>query len=116
VQSALATRFPKIVPGSNAPSEAWSGFAAYEKHCFGCHTMNRQGDARMGPDMNLPMNPTEYFTESALKKLVRDPKSVRVWNGGVMPGFDASRLGEAELDSIIAYLKHMVGRKPDAQQ
>lgn len=116
VQSALAVRFPKIVPDSSAQPEVWSGFAAYEKHCFGCHTINRQGDAKMGPDLNVPMNPIEYFTENALKKLVRDPKSVRAWNAGVMPGFDSSRLGEAELDSIIAYLTHMVGKKPEAQQ
>ena len=65
----------------------------------------------MGPDMNLPMNPTEYFTESALRKLVRDPKSVRAWNAGVMPGFDAGRLIDTELDNIIAYLKHMASKK-----
>ena len=65
----------------------------------------------MGPDLNVPMNPTEYFTESALKKLVRDPKSVRDWSAGVMPGFDSARLSEAELDQIIAYLKHMAGKK-----
>lgn len=111
VQSALAARFPKIVPDSQASARVWAGFAAYEKHCFGCHTMNRQGDAKMGPDLNVPMNATEYFAESALRKLVRDPKSVREWNAGVMPGFDPGRLGEEELDAIIAYLKHMAGRK-----
>lgn len=111
VQSSLATRFPKIVPEASAQANVWSGFAAYEKHCFGCHTMNRQGEAKMGPDLNVPMNPTEYFTASALKKLVRDPKSVREWNAGVMPGFDASRLIDTELDTIIAYLKHMASKK-----
>ena len=58
------------------------------------------------------MNPTEYFTESALKRLVRDPKSVRDWSGSVMPGFDAGRLSETEPDQVIEYLKHMVGKKP----
>ena len=65
----------------------------------------------MGPDLNVPMNPTEYFTESALKRLVRDPKSVRDWSAGVMPGFDAGHLSETELDHVIAYLKHMASKK-----
>ena len=46
-----------------------------------------------------------------LKKLVRDPKSVRDWSAGVMPAFDTARLNDAELDQIIAYLKHMAGKK-----
>ena len=29
----------------------------------------------------------------------------------MMPAFDTARLSEAELDQIIAYLKHMAGKK-----
>lgn len=111
LQQTLAAGFPLIVPGESANKDVWAGFHAYGKQCLPCHTMNRQGEATMGPDLNVPMNPTEYFTESALKKLVRDPKSVRDWSAGVMPGFDSARLSEAELDQIIAYLKHMAGKK-----
>ena len=111
LQRTLAARFPLIVPGDDAHKDVWAGFDAYGKQCLSCHTMNRQGDATMGPDLNVPMNPTEYFTESALRKLVRDPKSVRDWRAGMMPGFDITRLSEVELDRIIAYLKHMAGKK-----
>jgi cytochrome c1 len=61
------------------------------------------------------MNATEYFTESALRKLVRNPKSVRDRGASAMPGFDGSRLSETELDDIIAYLKHMAGKKVTAR-
>jgi mono/diheme cytochrome c family protein len=115
LQASLANRFPLIVPDKSAHKDVWAGFEAYGKQCLPCHTINRQGEAMMGPDLNLPMNPTEYFTESALKKLVRDPKSVRDWSASAMPGFDAGRLSEAALDSIIAYLKHMTGKKVTSQ-
>jgi mono/diheme cytochrome c family protein len=111
LQQSLAGRFPLIIPDESASSDTWAGFQAYGKQCLPCHTINRQGEAAMGPDLNVPMNPTEYFTESALKRLVRDPKSVRDWSGSVMPGFDAGRLSETELDHVIAYLKHMAGKK-----
>jgi mono/diheme cytochrome c family protein len=111
LQQTLGARFPLIVPDEGANKDAWAGFQAYGKQCLPCHTMNRQGEATMGPDLNVPMNPTEYFTEGALRRLVRDPKSVRTWSAGVMPGFDAGRLSEAELDQIVAYLKHMAGKK-----
>ena len=77
LQQTLAARFPLIVPGESANNDVWASFHAYGKQCLPCHTMNRQGVATMGPDLNVPMNPAEYFTESALRKLVRDPKSVR---------------------------------------
>ncbi len=112
LQQSLAGRFPLIVPDESASKDTWSGFHAYGKQCLPCHTINRQGEASMGPDLNVPMNPTEYFTESGLKRFVRDPKSVRDWSGSVMPGFDAGRLSETELDHVIAYLKHMAGKKP----
>lgn len=111
LQQSLAGRFPLIIPDESANGDTWAGFRAYGKQCLPCHTINRQGEAAMGPDLNVPMNPTEYFTESAFKQLVRDPKSVRDWSAGVMPGFDAGRLSETELDHVIAYLKHMASKK-----
>jgi mono/diheme cytochrome c family protein len=34
--------------------------------CLVCHKLNGAGSADVGPDLNLPENPTEYFQASAL--------------------------------------------------
>ena len=68
--------------------------------------MNGQGAARIGPDLNLPMNPTEYFKDNILQKYIRDPKSVRTWEASKMPGFDQA-FSDQDISDIIEYLKLM---------
>lgn len=113
VQESVAHRFPAIAPDKSVRrgNEIWSGFEVYSKQCLACHTMNKQGEASMGPDLNIPLNPLEYLTEPAFRKLVRDPKSVRDWPASVMPGFDGKRVSDGELDNLIVYLRHMNSRK-----
>ena len=65
----------------------------------------------MGGDLNLPMNATVYMTEKGLHALIRDPKSVRSWPGMKMQGLPPDLLSDREIDLIIAYLKHMAGRR-----
>jgi cytochrome c1 len=69
------------------------------------------GSASAGPDLNLPMNPMEYFTDAGLRALIRDPRSVRVWPEQRMPGFTVENLSDEELGLILAYLSHMADRK-----
>ena len=57
------------------------------------------------------MNATEYMTDKGLHALIRDPKSVRSWPGMKMQGWSPDFLSDREIDHIIAYLKHMAGRK-----
>ena len=52
------------------------------------------------------MNPVQYFQVAALKKLIRDPASVRHWPDMKMPGFDQSRLSDSDLDAIVAWLAY----------
>lgn len=66
----------------------------------------------MGPDLNVPYNPIEYFQPVYLRKLIRDPQSLRRWPQAKMPGFAESVLSEQELDALLAYLGHMAARKP----
>ena len=66
----------------------------------------------MGPDLNMPHNPTEYFQPGYLRKLIRDPQSLRQWPQAKMPGFTESVLSEQELDALLAYLGHMAKRRP----
>ncbi|MGB3125347.1 MAG: cytochrome c [Pseudomonas sp.] len=109
----VAERFPALLPdpklAANDPVN--QGFALFQKNCLACHRLNGAGDAQVGPDLNVPYNPTEYFSGDFLKRYIRDPQSLRHWPQAKMPAFAASVLPEGELDLLVGYLKHMTGRK-----
>lgn len=111
--TSVASRYPRILVSESlaAADPARLGQAAFVDNCFVCHKMNGDGEASTGPDLNLPMNPTEYFQPAALRKFIRDPKSVRDWEGQQMPGFGPGILGDRDLSALIAYLGHMAGRR-----
>ena len=108
------TRFPAMLPDPGLPAEAPArkGFAVFKKDCITCHTLNGQGDARLGPDLNIPHGPTEYLGAAYLKKLVRNPQDLRHWPEAKMPAFDQRTLSNADLDDLVAYLSHMASRRP----
>jgi mono/diheme cytochrome c family protein len=110
---AVETRFPALLPDAKLPptAPAWRGFAVFRTHCLACHTLNGAGDARLGPDLNLPHNPTEYFRADFLRAYIRDPQSMRRWPQAKMPPSTLASLSDAELDDLLAYLRHMAGRK-----
>jgi mono/diheme cytochrome c family protein len=99
--------FPDIFPATDAAPNVQKGFKSFQKNCFACHKMNGNGTASIGPDLNLPMNPTEYFEAEGLTALIRNPASVRTWPGMVMRGFSAAVIPDAELADLIAYLGYM---------
>ncbi len=103
--------FPTIYPAADAAPDVQNGFKSFQKNCFACHKMNGSGAGSIGPDLNLPMNPTEYFEAKALASLIRDPASVRTWPGIAMRGFSEAAIPDAELSDLIAYLRHMSTRK-----
>ena len=109
----VAERFPALLPdpklAANDPIN--QGFVLFQKNCLVCHRLNGAGDAQVGPDLNIPYNPTEYFGGDFLKRYIRDPQSVRHWPQAKMPAFAASVLPDGELDLLVGYLKHMAGRK-----
>lgn len=105
--SALETRYPQILPKTAANTAERRGMQAFVTHCATCHTIDGGGDATVGPDLNRPFNPTEYFNEPFLRKLIRDPASVRNWGQRNMPGFAPAVLSEAQLDDLLAYLRQM---------
>jgi mono/diheme cytochrome c family protein len=109
----LAVRFPAIVPAATLAADAPvnRGFATFTKHCIVCHTLNLGGDAAMGPDLNVPFNPTEYLRADALRRLLRDPQSLRRWPSTRMPAFDAATLSDRELNDVLDYLRYMANRK-----
>jgi mono/diheme cytochrome c family protein len=109
----LVKRYPMLAPalGLSAQDPIRHGFAAYEKHCSACHTLNLGGDAAIGPDLNVPYNPTEYLRVDALRRLIRDPQSLRRWQAAKMPKFPVANLSDRELTDLLAYLRHMADRK-----
>jgi mono/diheme cytochrome c family protein len=113
VKGALAEVYPKIFPDPKLAktSPEWRGFATFQKTCFACHTLNGQGAAEVGPDLNVPQSPTEYFTKGALRTLIRDPQALRRFPKAKMPSFKADALSDKELGDLIAYLTHMAKRR-----
>jgi mono/diheme cytochrome c family protein len=111
--ASLLKRFPMIAPAARlkASHPIRAGFAAFQKHCIVCHTLNGGGDATLGPDLNVPYNPTEYMRPDALRRLIRDPQALHRWSAARMPAFDSRTLPDRELAELLAYLRHMADRK-----
>ena len=109
----IAKRFPALLPDPALAADhpVRAGYELFTKNCFACHTLNGQGNGRLGPDLNLPHSPTEYMHEDYLRKLVRDPQSLRQWKGSRMSSFSKVQISDAELDSILAYLKHKAAQR-----
>lgn len=110
----VAARFPAIVPAALLPAggEVQRGFAVFQRTCFACHTLNGEGDARLGPDLNIPYNPTEYLRADLLRAYIRNPQSLRRWPQAKMQGFPTQQsLSDADLDALLAYLKYMAQHK-----
>lgn len=107
-------RFPMMLPDLKLPKhhDAWKGFEVFKTHCIACHKINGGGEGLLGPDLNQPHNPTQYFAEPYLKLLIRNPAQVRHWPDAKMPGFSEQTLSNESLDALIAYLKAMA--KPSA--
>jgi mono/diheme cytochrome c family protein len=102
-----ASVFPKIYPAADAPPAVQNGLRSFQKNCFACHAMNGNGAGTIGPDLNLPMNPTDYFEPAALRALIRNPATVRTWPRREMRGYSAAEISDAELADLLAYLQYM---------
>ncbi|HZI84210.1 MAG TPA: cytochrome c [Casimicrobiaceae bacterium] len=111
--AAPARRFPMTAPAASVPPNhpIRAGFAAFQKHCASCHTINGGGESTTGPDLNVPYNPTEYLRPEALRRVIRDPQALHRWPDGRMPAFDSKTLPDRELAELIAYLRHMADHK-----
>jgi mono/diheme cytochrome c family protein len=112
-QPSLATRWPVLAVNSALPTTdpVRAGQALFVVQCLPCHKLNGAGASDVGPDLNLPQNPTEYLTPQGLHDLIRNPKAVRTWPALAMPPFPPDYLNDREIGLVVAYLKHMAGRK-----
>ncbi len=106
------TVFPHTTPaGEPDGSTARRGYVIFTDLCIRCHAINREG-GRVGPELNVPMNITEYRPEEQIRAYIRNPMTFRY---GAMPPHP--NLSEADLDGLLGYLRAMALRKhdPDAR-
>ena len=111
VKGRLQDLYPGIFPRHLENGAIARGLKLFEQTCFACHTMNRQGPSQVGPDLNLPLNPTEYLQESILPRYIRSPKSIRTWEGSKMPGFGPEVFSDEDIANLLAYLREMAFEK-----
>jgi mono/diheme cytochrome c family protein len=105
-------RWPELQVDAALPAThpARAGLALFVTQCLPCHTINGAGASTLGPDLNQPMNPTEYLTQDGLRAVIRNPRSVRSWPGLQMPAFSRDQMTDHEIDIVIAYLAHIAAR------
>ena len=108
--------FRAIAPDASigAASPIGAGFQVFLRNCSPCHTLNGVGESGIGPDLNVPMNPTEYFKPGLFEKYVRNPDAVQNWKDRRMPSFPPDVMSDAELAGLRAYLEYMALRKSPA--
>lgn len=116
VKGSLESTFPAIVPDSRLKETdpVRRGYRLFTTNCFSCHRMNGQGESEIGPDLNLPFGPTEYFQDKYLRLLIRNPQNLRHWPEGRMTAFSPEDLSDAQIDDLLKYLRHMSRRKPQS--
>jgi mono/diheme cytochrome c family protein len=111
IKASLAEQFPKTLIETQSV-HVKNGYSVFMKNCFACHTMNGEGNSRLGPDLNLPHNPTEYLRPEFLRKLIRNNQDVHRWPDAKMSHFDEKALSDSDLADLIKYLEAMAAHRP----
>ncbi len=92
--------------GAAAGGPVARGFDLFKTFCLACHSMNLQG-GRLGPELNIPRNITEYWATGTLREFIGDPSAFRAKSK--MPSFP--QLGKGDMDAVMAYLDYMKEHK-----
>lgn len=103
-----AARWPQLAVAPDVPAgdPVRRGLDRFVAVCLACHKFREAGEGSQGPDLGQPMNPVDYFRPDALRRLLRDPDSVRSWPDRKMPAFTPDMLPDADLDAILAWLTY----------
>jgi mono/diheme cytochrome c family protein len=84
---------------------ASDGEKLFKRYCIACHSVNLIGGS-VGPELNVPRNVLEYWSESNVRLLIRNASSFRAQSK--MPAFD---IPNSEVDALVTYLNAMKKRK-----
>jgi len=104
-----AARFEATLPPAEGDPRVLQGFERFRTACLPCHAINGRGGV-VGPELNYPVNVTEYFAGPVLRKWIEDPAQVR--HGAKMPRpLPPGEESERAIDEIVAYLGAMARRK-----
>ena len=103
-----AKRWPQLAVGPEVAADdpVRLGLDRFVAVCLACHKFRGAGEGGQGPDLGQPMNPVDYFRPDALRRLLRDPESVRSWPDRRMPAFTTDMLPDTDLDAILAWLTY----------
>lgn len=103
------TENSRIHPPKSSSESVRRGFEGVRQHCLPCHSLNGEGGGK-APELNYPVNVTEYFREEWLKQWIDNPAKLR-WNVK-MPPLQANLENRQRLiEDIVEYLKVMRGFK-----
>ena len=104
------SKYSLMMPaGAGADSPEQQGFALFKNQCMRCHSINLQG-GDLGPELNVPRNVTEYWSEQNLRAFIKDASGFHARSK--MPPF--LHLTDEQLDQLVLYLTSMRAQKiPD---
>ena len=106
-----AKRWPQLGVAAGASDQVRHGLERFVSVCMACHRFDGAGEGTMGPDLGRPMNPAAWFQPAALKKFIRNPKSVRDWPDAKMPALSPEALSDADIDAIVAWLEYKLPKR-----
>ncbi|QQR91226.1 MAG: cytochrome c [Myxococcales bacterium] len=78
------------------------GYTIFKTHCMSCHSINLAGGS-LGPELNVPLNVTEYLDLTFIRAYIQGPRSFRARS--VMPDFN--ELSAQEMKQLMDYLTVM---------
>ncbi|MCH5597320.1 c-type cytochrome [Niabella ginsengisoli] len=102
VQIRLVERDSSLLNALSGKSTILKGYHLFRRHCLSCHSMNKIG-GKVGPEMNVPKNITEYWTDDHIAHYIKAPKSFRY--NAHMPAM--KDISDEEIDQIVKYLHFM---------
>jgi cytochrome c2 len=107
--TSMEREYPQTAPPLGASEAVMRGFNGFLSRCAKCHQINGEGGA-IGPELNYPVNVTEYWQNDWLPKFIAHPQAIR--HNSKMVGYKSSSPDpSAEIDDIVAYLRAMKDRK-----